>query len=259
MRIRRDGVELAYDDEGRGEPPLLLVHGWGTDRTVMKRLYHEARRAHRVVAVDLRGFGQSDAPEQPYTIEGYSDDLVFLVAEVGLVRPVVIGHSMGGIIALDLAARHADRISGAVLLEAMVVAEPLLEGLRPILGGVRTKTYRDVVARLMAELAGRHFDPAERARLVSLATSCAQHVLVSALEGILAFDSIRAAAHAKCPLLYVGTSSTYADVARFRELCPQLVTGHLVGCGHYFPLEVPDQLNAMITRFLQTNGWLSHG
>ena len=257
MRISRDGVELGYDDEGRGDPPLLLVHGWGTDRTVMKRLYHDARSAHRVVAVDLRGFGQSHAPEQAYAIEGYADDLAFLVARVGLVRPVVIGHSMGGIIALDLAARHADRISGAVLLEAMVVAEPLLAGLRPILEGVRTRTYRDVVARLMTELAGPHLDSADRARLVSLATSCAQHVLVSALEGILAFDSTRAAAHAKCPVLYVGTRATYADVARFRELCPQLVTGQLVGCGHYFPLEVPEQLSPMIARFLQTNGFRS--
>ena len=55
-----------------------------------------------------------------------------------------------------------------------------------------------------------------------------------------------------CPLLYVGTSATYADLDRFRALCPQLVTGQVVGCGHYFPIEVPEQVSAMIARFVET-------
>jgi hypothetical protein len=48
-------------------------------------------------------------------------------------------------------------------------------------------------------------------------------------------------------------SVTYADIERFRELCPQLLTGQLVDCGHYFPLEVPEPLNAMVGRFLETH------
>ena len=254
MRIHRDGVELAYEEAGGGDPPLLLVHGWATDRRVMRPLYDDMRRSHRVIAVDLRGFGESDAPQQTYTIEGYAGDLAFLIARLGLPPPIVIGHSMGGIVALDLAARYANRISGAILLEAMVIAEPLLGRLRLILEDVRTESYRDVVARLMTHLMGPHFDPGVRARLVAFATSCAQHVLVSALEGILAFDSLRAASLVTCPLLYIGTHATYADLARFRAICPQLVTSQLAGCGHYFPLEVPDQLGAMIAGFLQTNG-----
>jgi pimeloyl-ACP methyl ester carboxylesterase len=105
----------------------------------------------------------------------------------------------------------------------------------------------------VAHLSGPHFDPAERSRLASLAASCRQHVLVAALEGLLAFDSVAAAASVTCPLLYVGTSAIYTDLEHLRRLCPQLVTGQLVGCGHYFPLEVPEQVEAMIARFVQTN------
>jgi pimeloyl-ACP methyl ester carboxylesterase len=79
MRIHRDGVALGYDEAGRGDPPLLLVHGWATDRTVMNPLYDDARRSRRVIAVDLRGFGESNAPQQTYSIEGYSDDIAFLM------------------------------------------------------------------------------------------------------------------------------------------------------------------------------------
>jgi pimeloyl-ACP methyl ester carboxylesterase len=99
-------------------------------------------------------------------------------------------------------------------------------------------------------LVGPHFPADERTRLVGLIRSCRQHVLVSAMEGILAFDSEAAAAKVRCPLLYLGTSTTYANLTRFRQLCPQLQTGQLVGCGHYFPLEVAAQLHPMLARFL---------
>ena len=52
-------------------------------------------------------------------------------------------------------------------------------------------------------------------------------------------------------MLYVGTKERYADLGRLRELCPQVVIGQFVGCGHYFPLEVPEQLCPMIARFIQ--------
>src|SRR6478735_6624933 len=108
MRIHRDGVALAYDDAGVGEPPMLLVHGWGTDRFVMKSLFEWARISRRAVAIDLRGFGESGAPQQEYRIEGYSDDLAFLSARLDLGRSIVVGHSMGGMVAVDFAARYPD-------------------------------------------------------------------------------------------------------------------------------------------------------
>ena len=252
MKLPREGIALGYADAGGGEPPVLLVHGWGTDRQLLQPLFAYLQRSHRVVSVDLRGHGESDAPEQAYTVQGYADDVAFLAAELGLEKPVVIGHSMGGLIALDVAARYGDRISAAVILEAMVAApESRVAGLGPVLAGVRTEGYRAVLTGLMNYLTGPHFDAAERARLVRTVTSCPQHVLVSAMEDMLAFDSAAAAARVTCPLLYLGTSTTYADLDRLRQLCPQLVTGQLVGCGHYFPLEVPEQLNAMVGRFLQ--------
>jgi hypothetical protein len=56
------------------------------------------------------------------------------------------------------------------------------------------------------------------------------------------------------PILYVSSGPWYTDVGRFKELCPQLVTGQTVGGGHYFPLEIPEQVNLMLERFLKVNG-----
>jgi pimeloyl-ACP methyl ester carboxylesterase len=254
MKLRRDGVALGYAESGHGDPPILLVHGWGTDRSVMAPLFAYAERAHRAVSIDLRGFGESDAPAEAYTVRGYSDDLAFVATELALERPVVIGHSMGGLVAVDFAARYGDRVSAVVILESMVAAsEHVLAGLRPVLDAIRTDRRRDVLAGLMTHLTGPRFDAAERARMVSFITACPPHVLISAMEDMIAFDSARAAARVTCPLLYVGTSATYADLDRLRALCPQLVTEQIEGCGHYFPLEAPDSLIAIVARFLETH------
>jgi pimeloyl-ACP methyl ester carboxylesterase len=80
-----------------------------------------AGRGRRVVAVDLRGHGESDKPRQRYTIGAFSDDLAWLCGRLGLARPVVIGHSMGGITAFDLAARYPELPSAVVMLDACIV------------------------------------------------------------------------------------------------------------------------------------------
>jgi pimeloyl-ACP methyl ester carboxylesterase len=63
-------------------------------------------KSHRVVSVDLRGHGKSDDPEQDYTMAIFANDLAWLCEKLRLIKPVVIGHSMGGNIALELAARY---------------------------------------------------------------------------------------------------------------------------------------------------------
>jgi hypothetical protein len=67
--LRRNGVALFYEEADGGEPPIVLVHGWCCDHSFFApQIEHFARTRHRVVAVDLRGHGQSDKPEQPYTV-----------------------------------------------------------------------------------------------------------------------------------------------------------------------------------------------
>ena len=93
-QLRRDGVALFYEEAGEGDPPIVLVHGWCCDHAYFAPQFEHFRRAHRVVAVDLRGHGKSDKPRQDYTIEMLADDVAWLCGELGLVKPVVIGHSI---------------------------------------------------------------------------------------------------------------------------------------------------------------------
>jgi pimeloyl-ACP methyl ester carboxylesterase len=109
-------VTLAYTDEGFGGVPILLVHGMRCDHRHMEPLAAHLRLRNRVVSVDLRGHGMSDKPMTTYTNEELTDDLVWLCAEPKLDRPVIIGHSFGGSLALSLAVREPAAARAIVLL-----------------------------------------------------------------------------------------------------------------------------------------------
>ena len=121
-QVERDGVALCYEEAGEGKPPVLLVHGWCCDHTYFApQVEHFAQRGHRVVAVDLRGHGESDKPRQRYSMQVFADDLAWMCERLDFAQPVVVGHSMGGIVAFDLAARYPGLTSAVVMLDAAVV------------------------------------------------------------------------------------------------------------------------------------------
>ena len=252
QRLTRDGVTLAYREAGSGAPPLVLVHGFGSDHTTLAPQLERFRAAHRVVAVDLRGHGASDAPEGAYGISQHADDLAWLCEQLGLYRPVVVGHSMGGQVALELARRRPDLVAGLALLDAPICPPaPLLEGLAGLAQALRAPHYRQVVQGFAEQAIFLPTDdPAVKARVLEMLGRAPQHVMVAEMEAIVAYDSAAAAAAWRGPTVLVATASPLADVARFRALCPRLQVGQTVGAGHFLQLLVPDQVNAMLERFL---------
>ncbi|HLO22257.1 MAG TPA: alpha/beta hydrolase, partial [Methyloceanibacter sp.] len=117
--LKRDGVSLFYEEAKGDKRPILLVHGWCCDHSFFApQSKHFARQGHRVVAVDLRGHGQSDKPHEDYTMQLFADDLAFLCRELQLEKPVIIGHSMGGVVAFAFAARYPEIPSAIVTIDA---------------------------------------------------------------------------------------------------------------------------------------------
>jgi pimeloyl-ACP methyl ester carboxylesterase len=248
----RDGLALYHEDDGEGDPPILLVHGWCCDHTYFAPQFERYQREHRVVAVDLRGHGRSDMPEQDYTMAGFADDLAWLCDELGLTRPVVIGHSMGGVIALELAARHPDLPAAIVTVDSPLLPSPAQrEGFRGMVDGLKSPAFREVSQQFVAD---RLFiecdDPELKDRVVEAMSSAPQHVMASAMEQIGNWDGEAAARGCNVPLLVLTAAPPRYDMARLKELCPQMMHGQTVGAGHFHQLLVPDQVNAMIDRFM---------
>lgn len=111
-----DGMDIAYIDEGRGEHTLLLIHGLGTNAKGWQRNIPALSRDHRVIAVDLPGYGKSSKDHYPYSMSFHAAVCAGLLDALGLEQAVWMGHSMGGQIALTAALELPSRVSALVLL-----------------------------------------------------------------------------------------------------------------------------------------------
>jgi pimeloyl-ACP methyl ester carboxylesterase len=205
-----------------------------------------------VVAIDLRGHGRSDAPRQRYTITRFADDLAWICAQLDLARSVVVGHSLGGLVALELAASHPERLAAAVLIDSVLlsggdraaVVNQLVSGLRSDDGGRALREY-------FSTLFGPYDSPNRKAWILAEALRTPAHVTSSVWEESLrSWDDRVALVRADVPLLYIDAGTPNADLTRAASLNSRLMIGRTVGSGHFSPLEVPNQINSMLARFV---------
>jgi pimeloyl-ACP methyl ester carboxylesterase len=222
--LERDSVRLFYEQVPGGAPPLVLVHGVGCDHSFMAPQFDAFGGAHQVVAVDLRGHGRSDKPPQDYTIPAFADDLAWILRELAVERPVVVGHSMGGAIGLELAAEERERLAGVVLLDTALLPPPnVWAGIQPVLAALKTRDYQEVARRFFAEAFFLPTDDAERKEAVLAAMlATPHHVLASAFENIFAWDAAAVAGRCRVPTLYVASTRPRGDVVRLGAACPDL-------------------------------------
>jgi pimeloyl-ACP methyl ester carboxylesterase len=251
--LQHGGVRLAYVEEGRGDPPVVLVHGMACDHTHLLPQLHHLSPRHRVVAVDLRGHGASDKPEGRYTTEVFGGDLRFLFDGLGLDRPILIGHSLGGSVALDFAVRHPELVRALVLLDSGIrPPSARREELLPFYATLGGPDHEDLVRAFVLE---RLFEPTDGADVMetvaaTMAATPAQ-VFLAMGEGVLAFDSWAAAMACTVPVLLILAARPFVDPAALSTLPATWQVGRVVGAGHFLQLVVPDQVNAMLDRYLE--------
>ncbi len=117
MRAVINGINLAFGDNGGSGPALLLIHGF----PLCRRMWHPqlpklTAAGYRVITPDLRGFGESDAPDGPYSMELFADDIIALLDHLGIDRATIGGMSMGGYVLFNLLVRYPARLSGACFI-----------------------------------------------------------------------------------------------------------------------------------------------
>jgi len=251
----RDGVKLRYLDMGRGNPPLLFIHGWCCNHTFWREQIPEFQRRHRVIAVDLRGHGESDKPEQEYTIAGFVDDVAWLCGAIGLLPPIVVGHSMGGVIALRLALDRPEMVKGVVLVDASPLPPPAalagqLDGLTKAL---ESPSYQGVAAAYVGFMFTPYSDPALKQDVTSIMTNAPQYVMASAFSSTMEEPSKFPAGDLPVPALLVAAGHRPLDLADAQARFPNLQTARVVGAGHFLQMEVPEQFNAMLHRFIEVS------
>jgi pimeloyl-ACP methyl ester carboxylesterase len=259
--VERDAVKLAYETAGRGDPPIVFVHGWSCDRSYFAPQVAHFSARHAVASLDLRGHGTSGVPQPGpgvYEIDAFADDVLAVAAAAGFDRPVVIGHSLGGLIALECATRP-----GAVRAAVMVDPAPMVNpAIKTFIGQAADAIENDGDGSWRASFVQGMFLPSDTVRrddIVRGMSALPPGVAAAALRAIDHLDGVAALGKVAVPLLTIGSASPSDSAAEFRAACKTITVGQTVGAGHFNQLEVPEQVNVMIERFLAINGLSAPG
>jgi pimeloyl-ACP methyl ester carboxylesterase len=255
------GLRIVYDDtsddgSAPSARPMVLLHGWATQRRFLHPLSTAFQTSHRVLNIDLIGHGDSAVPEDEarLDVESLAEDVAGLCDAARVTSAVIAGHSFGGAIALEIAAQRPDLVAGVVALEGILfMPAATVEQSASLLTALRTPAWRDVMAEVLTAAFLPSDDPALLTRLIDQMRGMPQHVVAAVLERVLEWDvesAAKAVGAAETPLLYIEATGGLADLDLLRERCPQLVVGRTVAIGHDQMLETPEQSVAMISAFL---------
>ena len=230
-------IRLRYRDTGAGEDALLLVHGWCSSSRAWELTTRSQRAKVRVVRVDLRGHGASEAPPRGrYRWRDFTDDIDALMQTLGLARVVAIGHSMGSPIALELARRRPETVVGIVTIDGLSGLGLTREraAMHPWVVALTPTSTAEIRRRLV-----QNFLPAnERAALIAYR------------DAVVTGTPRRDWSRLKQPVLYVAASHSRRTATDVRTVIPHAQFGQVVGSGHYVQFDATAQLHAMLNRFL---------
>ena len=237
-------IRIAFDDIGASDPAVVLLHGMFSDRSYYAAQAQHLAARHRVLSIDLRGHGESDVPDQGYSLDALADDVIRVCEEAGVARAVFCGHSFP--VALKAVLRRPDLAAGLVMLDgAVFVSAADRERLAGLVQILQTDQWREALLGFFGHVAAGAADRV-RADIGSAPRVYAAPLLSECGSSDFATDL----AAVRCPILYVH-SNMPIDLDRLQSLRPDAVVETIPDAGHYLMLTAPDRVNAALDRLLE--------
>jgi pimeloyl-ACP methyl ester carboxylesterase len=240
---------LATDDGGRGEFPVVFVHSLAGNSSHWATQLEHLRPSRRAVALDLRGHGRSEPPQNAdYSIGGMAGDIEAVVNTLSLDRFVLVGHSMGGGVALTYAGAHPERVAGLLLVDPIGDGKQFSEAdTKPLLAGLDS-SYDSTIRAYWTGIAGPH--SAVRERLLADLRATPRKTVVPAFRAALQFDPDPSLARYRGPILSLVTphNDQPFSLHRLGKGFPHRV---VQGTGHWIQLDKPDDFNRLLDEFLE--------
>lgn len=261
-----DGLRLAYRELGDG-PPVLLLHGWPTSSFLWREVMKPIAHGHRVVAVDLPGFGASDKPAGVrYSFDFFERVLDLFLAQLGIDRLGLAVHDLGGPIGLHWALGRPGRVTKLALLNTLLYPE-FSEATKEFVRACITPELREKLTSpsgLESILRDGFADPAKLSADVlagvqaPFVTAEARQALADAGIGVSRKGFVEIAR--KLPTLGIPVRVVYGardrvlpdvaeTMARVKADLPHADVTVLADCGHFLQEEAPAQVGELLARF----------
>jgi 3-oxoadipate enol-lactonase len=262
------GATISYSVEGNG-PPVLLIMGLGTPSVGFVAQVPAFRERHRTIVFDNRGSGRSSSPPGPYTIRALADDALALLDRLDVPRAHVVGVSMGGMIAQEIAIEQPERVGALVIASSYAAPGESIRTLRARAAGAGFDSGgapRDPIAalRFLTEVAFTpDFIRREGLKLLELMAEAMPHGpdmagLMAQVAAVLSFDARPRLGRVRAPTLVLTGDADRLIPAEHSEEIARLVPGarleRIPGGSHAVNFEAPEAWNRIVLDFLATHG-----
>jgi pimeloyl-ACP methyl ester carboxylesterase len=246
-----DNVHIEYRVYGHGEPAVVLVHGWACDANYWHAQIDALAAHYTVVAVNLAGHGASGSNRTDWSIAHYAQDVAAVAHELANAQLVLVGHSMGGDVALAATPLIGNRVIGVVVVEALRTV-----GLPPLRARdieQRVAPFRaDFIGETRKLVSGSLFQKdADRALVQKVAYDMSLEppaVAIPSLQALLALDFAPLLPNIHVPVYAINSDLVPTDVGRIRKSLPDFTLDVLPHSGHFPMLESPARFNPLLLK-----------
>jgi|SRR5579859_887726 len=249
-----NGINLHYTRTGGSQPPLILLHGLTANGACWTAVARALEADYDVIMPDARGHGQSSAPDYGYRYEDHANDVTGLIEALGLDRPILIGHSMGGLTAAVVAGRNSRLLRGLVLADPTFLSPKAQREVRDSeVADEHRRMLSTPLADLIAEARARH--PARPAETLELVARARLQTRLSAFDVLTPPnpDYIQLVRAIDVPsLLVIGDAPVVspATAAELQQLNPRLRVEQIPWAGHGLNYDQPERFAAAVKAFL---------
>jgi N-formylmaleamate deformylase len=250
-----NGIRTHYLRTGGGRPAVVLLHGLTGNGACWTHLARSLEGEFDVVMPDARGHGGSSAPDAAYRYDDLASDVLSLIRGLELTRPVLLGHSMGGMTAAVVASRAASLLGGVILVDPTFLSA---ERQREVHESDVVEQHRQALERqqseLVAQARARH--PHRSQEIVELQAKARLATCTAAFDILTPpnpdYREVVRAIEVPA-LLVIGDSSvvTLEMATELRSLNPRLRVAQIEDAGHGLPFDHPERLAEAVGSFLR--------
>jgi len=251
-----DGVHIEYHVYGSGEPAIVLVHGWSCDANYWREQLADLKAKYTVVTVDLAGHGASGRNRADWSIGNYGEDVAAVVRQMPNRQVVLVGHSMGGPVALEATRRIGDRVIGIVgvdTFKTIGVPPPSKEQLNALVEPFR-KNFIGHTRSFVAEYFFQKGADPQFVRKVSddLALSPPE-VAVPSIMSLFDMDYPTVLQAIHVPIIAINSDlGGVTDEKRIRKTVPTFRAVTLSGVGVFMMMEDPKRFNEALLQAIDS-------
>jgi pimeloyl-ACP methyl ester carboxylesterase len=247
-----DGVEVSYSVNGKGDPALIFVSGWGGKKDDFFYQIDYFSQSYQTVGIDLPGFGKSGNNRVEWTMINYAEDVIALMDQLKIDKAVLLGQSMGGIVILEVARKIPDRIIGVIPLDNIKDLEPTYtqEQLENEVNGwmdwANNPTYEK-----MKSIFSENTDSIIIANTVDDIKNASKVGWEEAITDVLQYlrlpnNLVNLLREIKVPIHCINKADTELDLSVARQYNPNITASSIENVGHFFLWDAPDESNLLI-------------